>query len=224
MHRTAVAFGLSAIVVLGAGSFASAADMPAKAPVYKAPTAAAYNWAGFYIGGHIGGGWSKTNLTNTQSDGAIAWPDLDIGQSIGLKQSGIVGGGQIGYNFQNGNWVYGVELSGSGANINGGGAPPPGAPFSAGDDNFESKIRALLLVTGRLGYAWDRTLLYAKGGYAGASIRTSVADSTCPLGPPTSCGSGSDTSWRSGFTVGAGLEYAVANNWIVGVEYDYPED
>ena len=206
---------------IGCTSIGFAADLPIKALPYKAPAVTAYNWAGFYLGGHIGGGWSTTNLTNTVSGGAVGWPDLAPGQSIGYRQTGIVGGGHIGINFQNGSWVYGLELSASGANINGDATTVPGPPFSAGDDVFSSKIRALLLATGRLGYAWDRTLLYAKGGYAGASIRTSVADTICPAFLPVNCGSGSDSNWRSGFTVGTGLEYALANNWIAGFEYDY---
>jgi outer membrane immunogenic protein len=91
--------GLAAVAVFGFASVASAADMPVKASVY-----APYNWSGFYIGGNIGGGWSNTNLTNTVSDGAIAWPDLAPGQGIGYNNNGVVGGGQIGVNFQSNNW------------------------------------------------------------------------------------------------------------------------
>jgi outer membrane immunogenic protein len=99
--------------------------------------------------------------------------------------------------------------------------PYVGPPFSGGDDVFSTKISTLLLATARIGYAWDRSLLYVKGGYAGAGVRVSVSDTVCGPGDPQDCGAGSDSNWRSGFTVGAGVEYAVTNNWIVGVEYDF---
>jgi outer membrane immunogenic protein len=219
MHRFRFS-ALAAVAVFGFASVASAADMPVKAPVYRAPVYVPYNWTGFYIGGNIGGGWSNTNLTNTVSDGAIAWPDLAPGQGISYNHSGVVGGGQIGVNFQSSSWVYGLELLVSAANIKATVQNPyTGPPFSAGDDVFSTKINTLLLATARIGYAWDRSLLYVKGGYAGANVRVSVSDNVCST--PNNCGAGSDSNWRSGFTVGAGVEYAVTNNWIVGVEYDF---
>jgi outer membrane immunogenic protein len=216
MLSTAVAV----CAMLGVGA-ASAADLAVKAMPYAAPMPV-FSWTGFYVGGNIGGGWSDTNLTNTVSDGAIAWPDLAPGQGIGYNNNnGVVGGGQIGVNFQSNNWVYGLELLVSAADMKATVRNPyVGPPFSAGDDVFSTKINTLLLATARIGYAWDRSLLYVKGGYAGANVHISVSDNVCP-GNPINCGAGSDSNWRSGFTVGAGVEYAVTNNWIVGVEYDF---
>jgi outer membrane immunogenic protein len=173
------------------------------------------NWAGLNIGGDLGWGWSKTDLSNTFSDGAISWPDLAAGQGIGYHQDGFIGGGHVGYNLQCDNLVYGVEVSGFGANINGDARTQPGDPFSAGDDVFSSKIESLFLATVRFGVAWDRALFSVKGGYAGANLKTTVNDSV------GSVGSGADSDFRSGGVVGVDVEFAITNNWIAGVEYDY---
>ena len=71
-------------------------------------------------------------------------------------------------------------------------------------------------VTGRVGYAWANNLIYAKGGYAGVHSRLAVSDTV-----PAFTGAGSATAWHNGWTIGAGWEYGVTQNWIVGLEYDY---
>jgi outer membrane immunogenic protein len=204
------------VAATAAASFAisaSAAEIPNNKITEVSQT---FSWSGVYLGADFGGGWSRTNLTNTTSDGAFAWPDLAPGQGIGYDQDGVLGGGYVGMNFQRNNWVYGFELSGSVADIKGGATTVPGAPYSVGDDVFSSKISAVFLATGRIGLAFDRSLLYAKGGYAGASVHSRVSDTV-----GSQQGAGSDENWRSGFTVGSGWEYALTNNWISGLEYNY---
>jgi outer membrane immunogenic protein len=176
---------------------------------------APHDWSGYYIGADLGGARSKTNLTNTVSDPALNWTDFAVGQSLGHTQSGLVGGAHVGMNFQKDRFLYGVELSAFRAGVTGGGTLPPNLTGSAGDDVFASKIRTLLLATARVGYTFDQTLVYAKAGYAGATVSTSVADSV------GSSGAGSNSSWRSGFALGGGVEYAVSANWTLGLEYDF---
>ncbi|MEM5471253.1 outer membrane beta-barrel protein [Hoeflea sp. AS60] len=176
---------------------------------------APHDWSGYYIGVDLGGARSKTNLTNTVSDPALNWTDFGVGDSLGYTRSGLLGGAHVGLNFQQDRFLYGAELSAFGAGISGGGTLPPNLTGSAGDDVFVSKILMLLLATARVGYTFDQTLLYAKAGYAGAKVSTSVADSVGSLG------AGSNSAWRSGFALGAGVEHAVASNWTLGLEYDY---
>jgi outer membrane immunogenic protein len=197
------------ILALGAGS-ALAADLPAQ--VYsKAPAmmpVAAYNWTGFYLGGNAGGVWadpSYTNLANTSTFGGAA-----VGSTFTQSGSGFIGGGQIGYNWQASQWVFGVEASYSGSNVK-------STTTNFVDDVFQNELRSLLLVTGRIGYAANNWLFYAKGGYAGADRRTSVSDTGIVAG----VGSGSASIWHNGWTVGTGVEYGLTQNWIVGLEYDY---
>ena len=207
MRRLVVAFlGATALSVASA----QAADMPVKAPAYKAPVVHFYNWTGCYLGVHAGGGWSRTEATNTEN--TTAFGDLAPGDGFSQDDSGFIGGGQLGCNYQTGSWVFGVEGSFAGTTIKGDFA---NTTIGAADDIFTTEIHSLALVTGRVGYAWDNWLLYAKGGYAGGEVEFSVNDTVGVTG------SGSETNWQSGWTVGGGLEYGLTQNWILGVEYDY---
>ena len=200
----------SAVAALALSSAPTlAADMPTKAPIYKAAPMAYYDWSGFYIGGHAGGGWSNpsyTNLANTSTFGGAP-----VGSTFSQTGSGFIGGGQIGYNWQAGPWVYGLEASFSGSTIK-------ATSTNFVDDNFENKLKSLLLVTGRIGYAFNNWLLYGKGGYAGGNRSASVSD-TGVVSPGV--GSGSAKAWHSGWTIGTGVEYGLTQNWILGLEYDY---
>jgi outer membrane immunogenic protein len=184
---------------------AGAADLTR--PVYKAPPAgvlpAAYDWTGFYIGGHVGYGWGQQD-----------WRD-----SIGLfdvnnKSNGFLGGGQAGFNYQINQFVLGVEGDFSWMGMNGGsnantvlGAAPIGATFNTNVDWTAT-------MTGRLGVAFDRWLVYGKGGVAWAHDKFSTTAYTFP-------GTVDFTDTRLGWTVGGGVEYAFAPNWSAKAEYDY---
>lgn len=177
-----------------------AADIPARRPVMKAPVAApAYSWSGCYIGAHVGGGWGDKDWFDT----GIRFATHDI--------DGWLAGGQIGCDVQTGAWVFGIEGQAAWADISG------GAPniFSAAFQSHSS-IDFIASVTGRIGYAWDRVLLYAKGGVAWVHDKHwQTADSLG--GGVLSSGSKS----RDGWTVGGGLEWAFAPNWSTKVEYNF---
>jgi outer membrane immunogenic protein len=206
MRRFVVALlGVTALSVA-----ANAADLPVRAPFYPAPVAAPFTWTGCYLGGHVGAGWAYTNWTNTAD--TTAFGDLLPGQGYSQTDAGFVGGGQIGCNYQAGEWVYGIEGTFAGTTIKGDVA---NTVFGAADDVFTTKINSIATATGRLGYAWNNWLFYGKAGYAGGDVKFSVADTVGIIG------SGSDSHWHNGWTVGGGVEYALTPNWIVGVEYDY---
>jgi outer membrane immunogenic protein len=208
MRRLVLTLGVLSISCVGA----AAADLPMKAPPMVMPPPLVYNWTGCYIGVHAGGAWSRSEATNTAD--TTAFGDLAPGDGFSQDDSGFIGGGQIGCNYQfASNWVVGLEGSFAGTTIKGDFA---NTVFGAADDVFTTEINSVALVTGRLGYAWNNWLLYAKGGYAGADVKFSVSDTV-----GANQGAGSDTQWRSGWTVGGGLEYGITPNWIVGVEYDY---
>lgn len=213
MRRSAVAL----IFALGMGFVSQsslAADMPLKAPA--AAPVSLYNWSGFYVGGNLGYGWSDASWENGDNTSSFGdYPSfLDITASHDM--SGVIGGGQIGYNYQTGPWVLGVEAMFDGASIKGSFSSNK-TPFSlGGDDQFEARIKALMLFTGRVGYASDNILAYGKAGVGVANIRAEVSDD---VGAFT--GSGSDSHWLTGPTVGVGLEYGITPNLSIGVEYDY---
>lgn len=184
-------------------------------PVYKAPPAPVvapyYNWSGFYLGAHIGGGWTDPTYLNTANTGAFG--DLVPGEGFRHSASGVVGGGQVGFNWQAGNFVFGLEASFSGTGIDG---TWNNTVFGGVDDQFKTKIGSLFLGTGRVGYAANNWLLYVTGGYAGADVKASVSDVVAP-----NLGSVSHSKWLSGYTIGAGLEYAFTQNLSLGLQYNY---
>lgn len=193
--------GATALVLL-AGT-ASAADLSTRYPVKAAPIPVqVFSWTGFYIGGHVGWGWASNNLDYTVA-GA---PPVTFGYGLG-SSNGFTGGFQVGYNYQfANNVVLGVEADFDWSDIGTSsllvGGPVGGAVVSQNVDYFGT-IRA------RLGYAVDRFLPYITGGAAWAKVNY-----TDPFALNYD-----NTKW--GWTVGAGVEYAITNNWTVKAEYLY---
>jgi outer membrane immunogenic protein len=185
----------SAALVSFAGA-ASAADMPARMATKAVPYVALYNWTGLYVGANIGYGWGR------EGSGAAGTTNLN----------GVIGGGQIGYNWQMNNLVLGVEtdFQGSGQRASATGAVGP-ITITASE-----RIRYFGTVRARVGYAWDRTLLYVTGGYAYTNIG---ADVTATLGGTTASASSNTT--KGGATIGGGIEYAFAGPWSAKAEYLY---
>lgn len=181
---------LASVAALGlvAAGAASAADLPSRkgpiaAPVYMPP---AFTWTGFYVGANAGYGWGNVNANGWANVG-----DLD----------GFVGGGQVGYNYQMGQFVVGLE------------ADLQAADLSSGNNLglIGVKTEYFGTVRARVGVAFDRFMPYITGGWAYGNVKTSLPG----------IGFSSDRSHTGGFAVGGGLEYAVTNNLIAGVEYLY---
>jgi outer membrane immunogenic protein len=194
----------ASLIALGAAAPAVAADLAAR-PYTKAPPmiAALYDWSGFYIGAN--GGWGSSRN---------CW---DILPGVGSSaegchdSSGGTVGGQIGYRWQAGTWVFGLEAQGNWADFTGNNR-------SIFDNRFrnESRVDAFGLFTGQIGYAANNVLFYVKGGAAVTSNDYRAFNvATNALAGTTA----DDTRW--GGTVGVGLEYGFAPNWSVGVEYNH---
>jgi outer membrane immunogenic protein len=215
MRRLSVAL-IAAVSTVAFTQIASAADMPVKAPAYNAPVATAYNWTGCYIGGHVGYGWGrKHNTDNSNSD----W---FLGQAIDVDTHGVLGGGQVGCNYQfTSNFVIGIEGTLSAADING--STTVSTAITPGLLNVVASAKTdwLATMTGRLGYSFDRSLLYMKGGVAWAHDRYGGDWSVAVIGNGTIAGSVSATETRTGWVIGAGWEYAFAKNWSATLEYNY---
>jgi outer membrane immunogenic protein len=200
----------TAIASIGFMSTASAADMPApytKAPVIAEP---AYDWSGFYIGINGGYGIVHDCLTNTSILGVPTVPGVSAGCN---DASGGMVGGQFGYRWQVANWVFGVEGQGDWADLSGSSLSIPGSNFTGVSTSNQSNVDAIGLITGQVGYAWDNTLLYLKGGAAATHDKyTGVA---------TGLGFDQADETRWGGAIGAGIEVGFAQNWSVGLEYDH---
>lgn len=190
----------ASLVALGAAAPAVAADLAAR-PYTKAPpmVQALYDWSGFYIGVNGGGGTSRNR-----------W-DLVGGLSEGSHDAtGGTVGGQVGYRWQTGPIVFGVEAQGNWADFSG-----DNVSLVFPLNRNRTKIDAFGLFTGQVGYAWNNALLYVKGGAAVTDNRYSIL--TAAGGALVA--STDETRW--GGTIGVGFEYGFAPNWSVGAEYDH---
>jgi outer membrane immunogenic protein len=212
--------------VIGASS-AIAADMAVKAPQLAAPVA--YNWTGFYLGAMVGGSWGDIDQR---------WPATDhiavAGTTASFSPSGFVFGGKLGARYQWNQVVLGIEAGALTGITWRDDVVLPGPGISPYSDitqiGLRQTIRHLETVTGQLGYAWDRWLVYAKGGWARASVN-SWAGLTSTDGDagqsPFNCvwQCGQVAAFHHGWTAGGGVDYVLNRtdfvDLIVGIDYNY---
>lgn len=214
---------LAAAAIVALAAPAAAADLAAR-PVYtKAPIVAApvYSWKGFYAGVNAGGVWSNADTRLTASTFFTSFALIGADGSVGLDKSGFTGGVQAGYNWQFGQFVLGVEADINSTNISNSKLMTRGAVpgLSLGYTIGES-ISSDWLVTlrARAGYAANSWLFYVTAGLAIADFDFTQGSffPNCPCGIV-----GSDSGSKTGWTVGAGVEYAAWTNWTVKAEYLY---
>jgi outer membrane immunogenic protein len=191
------------LAILTASAPALAADLetsPAPA-MAGSPAAIVYNWTGLYLGIHAGGGWSKM---------AGKDPTVPGDPWVSANGTGAIAGGQLGFNYQINNVVLGAEGTYAWSNV----GVSDGGPF-AGGPGLTVKLRNDYVATaaGRIGYAFNRVLLFAKGGGAWTRDRIDANDGTG--------GTATGRFNRSGWLAGAGVEFAFLQNWSVRAEYDY---
>jgi outer membrane immunogenic protein len=202
---------LATVAAIGFASVASAADMPVKAVPMVAPVAA-YNWTGWYVGINGGYGWnSGSNNINY-----FAPVTGFAGTSNGFQSRGGFGGGQIGYNWQYNQIVFGAEADFQGSDISDSfnvTVASNGGPLGV---NAGQRLNYFGTVRGRLGYAFDRALIYATGGFAYGRVSDSILLTN---GGATALLANAAT--RTGFVVGGGVEYSFAPAWSVKAEYQY---
>jgi len=211
MEAVVQKFVVALAAVLTAGA-ANAADLP-RAPYYKAAVApAAISWTGFYIGANGGGAWGRNCWTFIGTVPAIGLP-APLDEGCNSPSGGIVGG-QIGYNWQAGSMVFGLEAQGDWADVQGQNVSRlPAPPFPPSINR--TRTDALGLFTGRVGYAWGSSLLYVKGGAAVAHDKHDFTV-TAPAAPPIGV---NEARW--GATIGAGVEHKFSPNWSGALEYNY---
>lgn len=158
----------AAFAALSFSAPANAADVPVKGPFYKAAPAPVFDWTGFYVGAHVG-----------------------YGRENGSDASGLIGGAQIGYNWQlSRNWVFGIEGDITGTDIN---DASLGIPVHV---DYLASVRA------RIGYTWDRVMVYGTGGWGYARVGGLGVHQT-----------------GDGYVLGAGVEWAFNRNWSARAEF-----
>jgi outer membrane immunogenic protein len=200
-----ILLGGAAFSLLTVSAFGADLGMPPLSPVPQS-----FTWTSCYGGLHAGGGMGQKDMTDTAG---VLFPITGF-SSASLDIAGYMVGGQIGCNYQfASNWVLGIEGAASGGDIGGKtNFAPPGIP---GDiTTFKETTDFLMSATARVGYTWDRWMLYAKGGVAGAGDKYSAFDAN-----QTYDFEGLEN--RIGWTAGAGIEWALWQDWSVRLEYDY---
>jgi outer membrane immunogenic protein len=201
--RTSLLIGVCAATLVAAPAFAADMGMPVKAP--PPPAAPVFTWTGIYIGANIGGAWSNGTAT-----------DNVTGVSFDTNNSGFIGGGQVGLNWQLNNFLLGVEWDIDGTTISHTGAAVTALRGPLAGDVFQGSANTdwISTLTGRIGFAFDHWLFYAKGG--GAWVQNSVTLTNLTTG-----GSASASNTNGGWTAGVGAEWAFAPQWSAKLEYDY---
>ncbi|SHN76389.1 outer membrane protein [Bradyrhizobium erythrophlei] len=222
----------SALAVLAITPQASAADLAARtAPVYtKAPEYAPVvsSWAGLYIGGNVGYGWGNGDMTFGDAVGAPGTPFGILNQTLANRVNGVFGGAQIGYNWQMGSIVTGLEADIQGSGIKGTAQGPTATSFNLAADetitaSSESKLNWFGTVRGRLGVTvTPNFLLYGTGGLAYGEVSHSgnVVDVFTSNGhPATDSFPTSVSQTKAGWAAGVGAEWMFTRGWSAKVEY-----
>ena len=208
--------GIVLATILAGPALAADLGYPTKAPPRYAP---AFSWTGTYVGANVGGTWSTFHMdpfsTNNLSGVVGVAPGTD------LSDSSLIGGFQAGYNWQVGQWVLGLEqdypFTGLKKTL---AFAAPAASFLAGD-TLTSKTDYLAATRAKLGWAWDRVMVYAAGGLETGELDSSSIFVARGAGGSTALAFTDADKLHVGFNIGAGVEYAVTNNVFLGVEYRY---
>lgn len=170
---------MTVLAAATAATAASAADLPRNNYYSQPAPGSYYNWAGWYAGAMVGYQWGDVPGTNT-------------------KPSGVLGGLTGGYNWQNGQFVFGGETD-----LQISGADDTFAPYKFSNPWFGS-------LRGRAGMAWNNILVYVTGGIAYGGLKGES-------------GALSETKTHIGWTLGTGVEFGLAQQWSAKIEYLYAD-
>ncbi len=195
---------------------AAAADFPVE-PIYQArPAVVIFRWTGVYVGAHLGGG------TGYKSEDSFRFPYAGltfVPLPVSISPHGWLAGGQIGANYQVDSWVLGFEAQVSWTNFKGSSACPmnvvPVTPGFSGAADCTVKLDSMGTIAARLGWAFDRLLIYGKGGAAWTNDSYQVlliADKPLLF---------STNELRWGWMAGIGVEYAFTDSWSAKIEYNH---
>ncbi|MBK5956965.1 hypothetical protein CCR97_01860 [Rhodoplanes elegans] len=214
-------FLLATAAILATSAMAHAADLPARMPIKAPPVVApVFSWTGCYIGGYVGGAWADdSNVSTYSTTGAF----VPYGYSYS-NDSSVIGGGTLGCNWQpvGSPFVLGIEGEGGYLSMEGSAFDPTrtaALPIVA-----TSKVGDwYAMITGRLGYSWDRAMIYVKGGAAFLEVETGFSGTVLTGPGVVASGSfaGSTKDTVATWTVGGGIEWAMDMNWSIKAEYMY---
>jgi outer membrane immunogenic protein len=205
-------------MIIGAVSAAAMASSAFAADIYRGDEggslkdsyAPGFSWTGFYLGGNVGYAWGDVDIDSR--DGGF---DETPG-GISYEADGVIAGGQLGYNWQRGSFVIGVE-----GEVGYLGAEGDKTVVDSPDNFGDTEFGAYGVLAARLGYAVDRSLFYVKGGWALASVETDAGDLIDGSSNRDATDRTKLDETLSGYAIGGGVEYALSQNWTVKAEYLY---
>ncbi len=218
------------VALIALASFNAAAAQPPSAP------APVYSWTGFYVGGNLGYGWGNADNAVTFIDPnfeLLGAPPPTAVHSETDKLPGLIGGGQVGYNWQflpHGVLGFEADWQGSGQKtsrsfVDSFVEQDQGANTDTVNTNYAAKIAWFGTVRGRIGYAWEGLLFYGTAGLAYGEVKLAgtLSEAVNPAGfPPTNGTTPFNISKvNTGWTAGGGIEGALANSWTWKIEYLY---
>jgi outer membrane immunogenic protein len=208
MYRRFLLASVGAIALSGSQAFAAE-------PLPPLPPPPVFTWTGPYVGGQIGGAWGTGNLN------AIVFDPITralFSASIGDTTSGVIGGAHVGYLYQIDQWVLGVEGSVDGTGLRNNAVAVFPVAFGGSILTANTSLDILGTIRGKIGFAWDRVLIYGTGGVAFGGFST---DLSLVGTAPFFIARANPGNNRVGWTAGGGLQYAITNNWSVFAEYRY---
>ncbi len=176
---------------------------------YKDVPYVGVNWSGLYVGVNGGYGFDSSNIGST------------IGAPYDISPEGAFGGGQIGFNMQRGNIVFGIEADIQGGDIKDSKTLSVTSGGTTASLGINSSLDYFGTVRARAGYAFDRTLVYATGGLAYGQITDGIDLGVAVAGVGSASISGKAKTDATGYVVGGGIEHKFAPNWSGKVEYQY---
>jgi outer membrane immunogenic protein len=207
MRNSKLIFSVAAAVAIMGSGAVCAADLPVKAQ--PLPVEPAYDWNGFYVGlnGGFGAQSSRDDITLMNNFAVLA-------TTGGFQAQGGFGGAQAGYNWQRGSIVLGVETDIQGSAINDKFARVIDA---AGDNlNASKNINYFGTFRGRFGFTSNNVLFYGTGGFAYAGVQNTLLVTNGGLSANLT-----DSTTKTGYSAGLGVEYAYDRSWSFKAEYQY---
>lgn len=227
MTKQYLAGASAAAVLLVLANVSYAADAVIGEPVPEAPVASSFDWTGAYIGLNAGGGFGRFDHPFSVMAPTTTPATQLLGGSLDISAGGFIGGVQAGYNWQSGQFVYGVETDFQGSTVkaedrlslNFGGPGGIDVNGKAG-----TKVDWFGTLRARLGYAaTDRFMVYGTGGLAYGHIKSYINGDISNGGAVVGSIDESKSKTKAGWTIGAGAEYAITNNWTLKSEYLYTD-
>ena len=208
-----------ALSMVAAAAAALSSSAAFAEPVPSVTLGGYYDWTGPYIGGNGGAAWSG-DRTVTAQKWFMEMPISDL--AFGSRHvSGGFGGGQVGYNYQVSNFVFGVEANARGGSIHGGSSDETMASFFGRTGSIRLSTSECIgffsTVVGRVGYSVNGLLFYATAGGAFGQTNTRIK-MISSFGADAAA---RDEAWRGGTAFGGGFQYALSRNWSANFDYQH---